>query len=185
MPSQATKTETRIPQTMPEKPESSQRLLEAVDSATIPASAKPFAVRERFERPVGVKFSTVWNEFKKRFYGKVEAPSAETLMRKYRLLAIAPDAPIIAELGGAAVAETTVSAAFWLIERQGRGQPGILQTNGYANIFYVRDQKDVLCAVRVGWDEEGWVIDAIPVEDPLAWNGKHEIFCPAAAGSGS
>jgi hypothetical protein len=24
------------------------------------------------------------------------------------------------------------------------------------------------------------VIDAIPVEDPLAWNGKHEIFCPVA-----
>ena len=28
------------------------------------------------------------------------------------------------------------------------------------------------------WDDEGWVLDAIPVQDPLAWNGKHEIFCP-------
>jgi hypothetical protein len=32
---------------------------------------------------------------------------------------------------------------------------------------------EVLCALRIGW-----VVDAIPVADPLAWNGKHEIFCP-------
>jgi hypothetical protein len=165
-------------------PETAKPLLEPVESATIPARAQPFAVRERFEKPVGVKFSTVWTEFKKRFYGKVEGPSAETRMRKYKLLAIAPDAPIIAELGGAAAVETSVAAAFWLIASQGRGQPGILQTNGYANIFYVRDQKGVLCAVRIGWDEEGWVIDAISVDDPLAWNGKHEIFCPLAGAAG-
>jgi hypothetical protein len=170
---------------MPENPETPKRLLEAVDTATIPASAQPFVVRDRFERPAGIKFSTVWNEFKKRFYGKVEGPSAEALVRKYKLLAIAPDAPIIAELGGESVVETTVAAAFWLIARQGRGQPGILQINGYANIFYVRDQNKVLCAVRVGWDEEGWVIDAISVVDPLAWNGKHEIFCPIAGPGGA
>jgi hypothetical protein len=170
---------------MPEMTDTPKRLLEAVDTATIPAFAQPFVVRDQFERPAGVKFSTVWNEFKKRFYGKVEGPSGEARMRKYRLLAIAPDAPIIAELGGEAVVETTVSAAFWLIGRQGRGQPGILQINGYANIFYVRDQKGVLCAVRIGWDEEGWVIDAISVDDPLAWNGKHEIFCPVAGPAGA
>jgi hypothetical protein len=170
---------------MPEKPDSTTHLLETVDTATIPARGEPFAVREQFERPAGVRFSTVWNEFKKRFYGRVEGPSAETRLRKYKLLAIAPDGPIIAELGGEAVVETTVGAAFFLIRRQGSGAAGILQTNGYANIFYVRDQKGVLCAVRVGWDEEGWVIDAISVEDPLAWNGKHEIFCPVAGPTGS
>jgi|HubBroStandDraft_2_1064218.scaffolds.fasta_scaffold519924_2 hypothetical protein len=155
-----------------------KNLLEAVGTATVPAAAEPFAIRERFEAPPGVRFSTIWTEFKKRFYGKVEEPRAETEMRKHRLLAIAPDGPIIEELGGAAAVETTISAAYWLIKRQGWGAMGFLQTNGYANIFYVRDLKGVLCAVRVGWDEEGWVIDAISVEDPLAWNGKHEIFCP-------
>jgi hypothetical protein len=163
---------------MPEKPDSKTILLQALDTATIPATAEPFAVRESFEAHAGVRFSTVWNEFKKRFYGKTEAPAAEVRVRKYRLLAIAPDGPIIAELGGEAAVESTVSAAYWLIRRQGRGEQGFLQTNGYANIFYVRDQKGVLCAVRVGWDEEGWVVDAISVDDPLAWNGKHEIFCP-------
>jgi hypothetical protein len=153
-------------------------LLEAVATATVAAVMEPFVIRDRFERPAGIRFSTVWNEFKKRFYGKTEGPLPETVLRKYRLLTIAPDAPIIAELGGESRVESTVAVAHALMRLQGRGEGGILQTGGYANIFYVRDLKGALCAVRVGWDGEGWVIDAISVEDPLARNGKHEIFCP-------
>ncbi|MGA2017587.1 MAG: hypothetical protein ABSH26_11585 [Opitutaceae bacterium] len=167
---------------MTEPPSPSTRLLEAVATATVAATSEPFAVRERFERPAGIRFATVWNEFKRRFYGKTEGPIPETLLRKYRLLRIAPDAPIIAELGGEAKVECPVAAAYALIRLQGGGEEGILQVNGYANIFYVRDLKGALCAVRIGWDGEGWVIDAISVEDPLAWNGKHEIFCPVSAG---
>jgi hypothetical protein len=166
---------------MADQPAKEGALLEAVDTATIPARAEPFVVRDHFEKPVGITFATVWVEFKKRFYGKIEEAAAEATLRKYKLLRIAPDGPIIAELGGGAKVATTVAAAYAFIKRQGKGQEGILQTNGYANIFYVRDLKGTLCAIRIGWDGEGWVIDAIPVEDPLAWNGKHEIFCPVAA----
>jgi hypothetical protein len=42
------------------------------------------------------------------------------------------------------------------------------------------DLKNELSAVRFAWDGDGWVIDAISVKDPLAWNGKHEIFSPMA-----
>jgi hypothetical protein len=164
-----------------ELPSPKTPLLEAVATVSISGCGEAFAIRDRFERPSGVRFATVWNEFKKRFYGKIEWPPAEAQLRKYRLLTLAPDGPIIAELGGEACVEGTVSAAYSLLGLQGRGEPGILQTNGYANIFYVRDLKGILCAVRIGWDGEGWVIDAISVEDPLAWNGKHEIFCPVAA----
>jgi hypothetical protein len=163
-----------------EHPTPKAALLEPVATVTVPAAPAPFAIRERFESPSGVRFAAVWNEFKRRFYGKTEGPLAATTLRKYRLLTIAPDGPIIAELGGEAKVECPVAAAFALLGRQGRGADGILQTNGYANIFYSRDLKNVLCAIRVGWDGEGWVVDAISVEDPLAWNGKHEIFCPAA-----
>jgi hypothetical protein len=38
----------------------------------------------------------------------------------------------------------------------------------------------MLFAVRIGWDDEGWVVDAISIDDPLAWNGKHQIFCPVS-----
>jgi len=156
----------------------SGKLLEPVEIAALPARTEPFDIRESFDKPVGIRFSDVWNEFKKRFYGKVEAPHPELRLQKHRLLRIAPDGPIIDELGGADKVETPICAAFALVRRQARGAAGFLQVNGYANIFYSRDLKGVLCAVRIGWDGEGWVVDAIPVEDPLAWNGKHEIFCP-------
>jgi hypothetical protein len=165
-------------ETTPASP--SNPLLEAVDTVTVAVSPGPFVVREQFERPTGIRFATVWNEFKKRFYGKTEDRQAILSFRKYRLLALAPDGPIIAEMGGEAAAETTTAAAFALLRLQGKGEEGFLQTNGYANIFYARDTKGVLCAIRVGWDGEGWVVDAIEVEDPLAWNGKHAIFCPIA-----
>jgi hypothetical protein len=163
---------------MPEPADQKTALLEALDCARVPATQAPFIVRDQFRNASGVRFSTVWNEFKKRFFDKVEGPAAELRLRRHRLLTLAPDGPIIAELGGAARVESSVAAVFALIRRQASGEDGFLQTNGYANIFYVRDEKGGLCAVRVGWDGEGWVVDAISVEDPLAWNGKHEIFCP-------
>jgi hypothetical protein len=165
---------------MPDQQNEGAPLLEQVETVTISATSERFEAKERFEKPTGIKFATVWTEFKKHFYGRVEEPIPESLLRKYRLLRIAPDAPIIAELGGPGKVEGSLAALYCLIRRQGRGEAGILQTNGYANIFYLRDVKGVLCAVRLGWDGEGWVIDAISVEDPLAWNGKHEIFCPVS-----
>jgi hypothetical protein len=163
---------------MSDQPEKKTPILEAAGTATLPERPEPFVVRDRFERAPGVVFATIWSEFKARFYGRTEAPAGEIKIQKYKLLSISPDGPIIAELGGESKAETTAAAAFSLLRLQGKGQAGILQTNGYANIFYVKDLKDVLCAVRIGWDGDGWVVDAIPVKDPLAWNGKHEIFCP-------
>jgi hypothetical protein len=159
-------------------PEQKASLLQPVDTALIPATSAPFVIREQFKASSGVRFSNIWKEFKRRFFNKVEKPAGDVKLCKYRLVTIAPDGPIIAELGGAAKAEGSLSAAFALLRRQANGEDGFLQTNGYANIFYVRDEKDALCAVRIGWDGEGWVVDAISVEDPLAWNGKHEIFCP-------
>jgi hypothetical protein len=170
---------------MSNPPSQEKRLLEATATVTIPAMPKPFVIRERFGKPGAVRFSAVWHEFRKRFYGKTEGPLPEVQLCRYRLLTIAPDGPIIAELGGAQRVEGTVAAAFALLRSQPRGEDGILQTDGYANVFYSRDLRDVLCAVRIGWDGEGWVVDAIAVEDPLAWNGKHEIFCPVPAVPGA
>lgn len=153
-------------------------LTEPLDEVTVPATTEPFTVKQQFKNSEVVKFATVWDDFRTHFFGKVEQPQPAVTIRKYKLRTFAPDGPIIAELGGPAKVETTLSVAYALIRRQAMGQPGFLQTNGFANIFYVRDVKDVLCAIRVGLAEDGWVVDAIPVDDPLAWNGKHEIFCP-------
>jgi len=153
-------------------------LTQPVEDTLVPATTEPFSVRYQFKAGAGVKFATIWDDFRAHFFGKVEAPRPAVKLRKYKLLAFAPDGPIIEELGGETGVESTLSTAFALLRRQPGGQPGFLQTNGYANIFYVRDDQGVLCAIRIGWAEDGWVVDAIPAADPLAWNGKHEIFCP-------
>jgi hypothetical protein len=153
-------------------------LLEAVATVVIPASTAPFVIRDCFKKNATVRLSTIFAEFRKRFFDKTESPTPEVTYRKYKLLRISADGPIIAELGGETKVEATFMAAYALLRLQPRGEQGFLQTNGYANIFYVKDKAGVLCAVRIGWAEDGWVIDSITVQDPLAWNGKHEIFCP-------
>ena len=155
-------------------------LLEAGEEISLPATTAPFDVKAMFKTGNGVRFSTIWEDFQTHFFGHTEAPMPALTIRKYKLLRIAPDAPIIAELGGIAKVETPLAAAFAILLRQPAGQPGLLQTSGFANIFYTKDKNGVLCAIRIGLASDGWVVDAIPVADPLAWNGKHEIFCPVA-----
>jgi hypothetical protein len=165
---------------MPFQPDPTTPLLQAVAETVVPATTEPFVVRAHFCKHAGVKFATLWDEFASRYLSKTEAPAPEHTLRKYKLVRIAPDLPIIAELGGETKVESRLAAIHTLLRRQPRGEAGLLQTNGFANIFYVRDQQNILCAIRIGWAPDGWVLDAIPVEDPLAWNGKHEIFCPVA-----
>jgi hypothetical protein len=166
---------------MPDQSDPKTPLLQPAETAIVPAATTPVVIRDLFTKNRKARFATIYGEFKGRFFDKTEKPAPEVTYRKYKLLRISPDGPIIAELGGVKKVEGTFSAAFALIQQQGNGEAGFLQTNGYANIFYARDQKGELCAIRIGWAESGWVIDAISVEDPLAWNGKHEIFCPIPA----
>jgi hypothetical protein len=155
-------------------------LLELTDTASLPATSEPFALSESFMRAPRIRFSV---EFKKRFQGTVESPMPSLVLCRYKLLKIAHDAPIIEELGGKKKVEGKIAAAFALLARQGSGEPGFLQTNGFANIFYLRSQnrKGELCAVRFGWEGARWYVDAISVDDPYAWNGTHEIFAPDLA----
>lgn len=163
---------------MPDQPRPKAALLEPLETVMAPANAVPVVIRDYFKKSSRVRYSTVFSEFKSRFFDKTENPTPEVTYRKFKLLQISADGPIIAELGGENKVEGSFAAAFALLERQPTGEPGFLQTNGYANIFYVRDKKATLCAIRIGWASDGWVVDAISVQDPLAWNGKHLIFCP-------
>jgi hypothetical protein len=153
-------------------------LLKPLETAVLPATTAPVIIRDHFKRNSSVRIATIFAEFKNRFFDKSEGPTAEVMYRKYKLLCISADGPIIADLGGESKVEGAFTAAFSLLRRQPKGEPGFLQTNGYANIFYVRDKKRALCAVRIGWASDGWVVDAISVTDPLGWNGEHFIFCP-------
>jgi hypothetical protein len=153
-------------------------LLEPLETAVVPALKAPVLIRDHFNKNPGVRFSNIFAEFKNRFFDKTERPAAQAAYRKYKLLGLSDDGPIIAELGGGNRVEGTFGAAFALLRRQSKGEMGFLQTNGYSNIFYVRDKKGALCSVRIGWTRDGWEVDAIPIADPLAWIGNHVIICP-------
>jgi hypothetical protein len=165
---------------MPDETEIRTRLLEPLEFLVIPATKTPVVIGDFFKRNSGVKLASVFGEFKSRFFEKIEKPVAEVIYRKHKLLRTSPEGPIITELGGETNVAGTVTAALSLLQRQGNSGTGFLETNGNANIFYARDREGVLCAIRIGWAEDGWVLDAIPAKDPVAWNSKHEIFCPVA-----
>jgi hypothetical protein len=153
-------------------------LLEELETAIVPATTAPVLIRDHFTKNTGVRISTIFAEFKHRFFDKTEGPTAEVTYRKYKLLCISSDGPIIAELGGARKIQGTFTAAFALLQRQPKGEAGFFQTNGYGNIFYAKDENGELCAIRIGWTSDGWVFDAMSVADPQAWHGEHLIFCP-------
>jgi hypothetical protein len=86
------------------------------------------------------------------------------------------DTPIITELGGEKVAETTLTEMFALLQKQANGKKGDLLTSGYANIFYVRDRTGVLRAVGADWYDAGWSVYAFEVSSPHAWRAGFQVF---------
>ena len=155
-------------------------LFEPFGTVAIPAAAEPFVVSDRFVvgtgRGVAVKVSFVGDNFRRLFGEMTAAAGPEQLLRYAKLLRRSVDEPIIAELGGEEAVETSLSIFWALIERQPNGERGPLLTDGCANVFYVRDARNVLWAVYVLWSSDGWDVDANEVADPHPWGGGSQVF---------
>jgi hypothetical protein len=147
------------------------KLLEFVSTNEIAAIAS-FVAKEKFrERDTtdDVKIASLSDNFKSNFLGKKETDIASATLRIQKLRESSRDELILAALGEAAETEL---AQFWeLLKSQGSGQYGMLLLNGWANIAYIRDEKDKLWAVGVRWlaDFNGWVVEAWSVESPRKW----------------
>lgn len=109
---------------------------------------------------------------------KIEENISEATIKVFKLNKDSVDRPIIAELGGEEVVETTLAHIYELMRRQGRGQEGILLVNGYANIFYVRDAKGILWAVYCNWVfvSDYWVVYARSVADSDGWCAGRRVL---------
>jgi hypothetical protein len=159
-------------------------LLELVnDSIIIPATATEFIARDRFVKDTSdkaaVKISYLGDNLKNWFLkgkGKVEKPFGGSTLCSRKLLRNSKDGPILKELGGDNRAETTIIEVFSLMEKQPKGEDGILLTNGWANIFYVKDLALVLRTVIVDWFDDGWDVEAHSVEYPDRWDGGSQVF---------
>jgi len=160
-----------------------EKILELVGTTTISATTERFVAKEKLvidtSPTAKVKISYLGDNLKTWFLsgdGKIEEPIAGSTLRKDKLRQSSTDGPIISELGGEAKAETTLTEIYALMVKQPKGGEGHLLGNGWANIFYVRDQKGVLCTVRVGWDGGGWDVDASSVLFPDGWDVGYQVF---------
>ena len=165
------------------QPKPTPLILGLVSTIVVPATTGKFVAKDKFvvntKRNAPVKISVVWDNFTELFLsgsGKTEDPITEQTLRYHKLRKSSVDGPIIAELGGAEKSETTLSEMFSLMEKQKNGEDGVLLNNGYANIFYIKDQNGVLRAVYVCWGDDGWYVVARSVEGPSGWGGGYQVF---------
>lgn len=154
------------------------KLLEPVTSVSLPA-IETFSASDHFRvgEVEGVKIGWLGDNFKRVFGKKVEQSVAKATLRIHRLRQASLDGPIIAELGGEAVAETTLAQMFEMMKAQGHGQPGNLHADGYANIFYIRADDGQLWAVVCDWDScyGGWSVAADPFSAPSEWDVGSQV----------
>jgi len=153
-------------------------LLELVSTTVVKATTKSFIAKEKFVRDVStkakVKISGLGGNFTTWFLdgnSKVETPITETSIHMYRLKKASVDSLIIEELGGETKAETTLTVIYSMMKKQPRGKKGLLLTDGWANIFYVRDQNGVVRAVSVDWNGDGWHVFGCRTDYTVAWGG--------------
>jgi len=155
-------------------------LLNFIDIVEIDATTEKFIAKDKFVVDTGrkakVKISCVWDNFMDNFLDKVEDPIEKSTLRYAKLMKDSVDKPIIEESGGKDKVETTLTKMFSLMEKQGNGEDGVLLTNGYANIFYIRDAKGVLWAVLCRWGVLGWYVRAFSVESPGRWDAGCRVF---------
>ncbi len=168
----------KMPETVASK--QPELLLGPIGTINVPATAGRFIASDHFvedtSRKAKVKISHLGDSFKERFLGKTEEPIQETALRYAKLRKPSADGPIIAELGGAAKIETTLIEAHALMAKQPEGEDGVLFNNGWTNIFYIRDVKNILRAVDVFWLDDGWYVDVDSVENPHGWFDGGQVF---------
>ena len=149
-------------------------LLEDIGTVNTSATTDTLVVSDEFAAGKN-GISYVGENFKRWFYPKVEAPSADATLRYARLTRASLDEPIRKEIG-VANEETTLGQILALIRRRKNSKGGVLLTDGRANIFYIRDAYGTIRAVYVGWGGGGWGVYAYSVSDSSGWAGGHRVF---------
>lgn len=122
----------------------------------------------------------VWSDFKERILDKAPDVSGWPVISvdSFKLKESANDEEIEKSLLEKHIfSESEVCAAIAdLIQKQSKGEEGVLQNNGYANLFYTKD-----FVVRVYWRvfHGEWNVDAWDRGDDH-WDGSCRVFSPAA-----
>ncbi|MBP6855850.1 MAG: hypothetical protein KBC26_02705 [Candidatus Pacebacteria bacterium] len=155
------------------------RLLEPIGAIKIQSPANFIAIRhfrlyESEHEPVLIGW--IGPHFTEHFLPKVEEMSEDHNLSIFTLTRASCDAPIVSELGGEDGIETTLFKINKFLVSQGRGQGGILLTNGHFNIFYVRDIYGELCSVFLYWGGDFWGIESRSLSCLLSYDADSQVF---------
>lgn len=149
-------------------------LLDFIETVDLPAIGK-FIVSDHFTViNKEVKIGYIGDNFENNFVGKVEEAQAKATLCISKLKKDSLDTPIMDELGS--MTETTLANVWQLLKKQANGEKGKLLTNGYANIFYVRDTKGVFWVVFVRWLSGDWSVGARSVGHLVEWGECSQVF---------
>ncbi len=163
---------------VPAKPSDPKKLLERVTTTSV-AAIESFKSADSFTvdtKKASTRIYYLGDNFKKHFGRKEEGATESIEIKVHKLLEASLDALIITEL--ADKCEITLGQFFYLLSKQGKGESGLLLTNGWANIAYIRDDEGVLWAVSAYWDagRGGWYVVAGSVGRPHRWNGGRQVL---------
>lgn len=148
---------------------------------TITVSAqKKFIVRDHFKLDTSknavVKIGYILGNFTAWFNNLVEDEVTAGELKYHKLEQDAGAEQFFAELGDNSVVK--LSQIFALMRMQPKGEDGVLLTNGYANLFKVRDANGEARVVGVGW-RAGlgyWRVSANPLGVPILWAADNRVF---------
>jgi len=144
------------------------------------ATTEKFVAKDKFRlKKDGGICSYIGDNFNSWFLAgdsKIEEPLGEQELRFGILIKNSLDGSIIEEQGGETKVETTLTEMFDQMSKQSKREKGNLLTNGWWNIFYIRDINGVLRAVGVYWSGGGWSVNAYSVGSPNEWGADYQVF---------
>ncbi len=149
--------------------ESEPPLLEYGGVIAVPAINRRFHARNYFYQKV-CEEDRVWIhhvgvDFTENFLRKIEEPTDEREI--YCYISRRPSNPhsILAMLGGEEKAKANLSAIYFLMKQQGRGEDGHLLSDNRENIFFVPNAPGVVETIRLNWHKHGWEIESNRMSD--------------------
>ena len=147
-------------------------LLKRVTTMSV-SGPKKFVVSEHLKE---ANVGWMGDNFNRVFLNFVEENVPDATLAVSRLERNSPDASILTELGDKA--KTKLAHLFQLMEKQSKGEEGVLFVNGYVNIVYVEDDNGTVWAVGAYWnpDHGYWLVSALSVEVPYVWDAGDQVL---------
>jgi len=146
---------------------------------TVPAVIEKYVVKDSIKLDIGkgINISGFGNNFKEWFFGKIEYPFSGSTVHGRNTNRHIDDGHILTELGGDQ-AITTLTEMYYAIANQPNGESGgpLLNCDGRANIFYVKDVNNILRVVHTDWRDNGWFVHANSVEQTCGWLAGDRVF---------